>query len=686
MAETTVPSVEVRAREVAALLAASQEQTTTDTTFQATHHWASIAIKKVGQNTLHILYHNPAGQPINTTLQNLLESSMTSIREINTKDGIRPDLHIRDISPTEQQSSKPNAYDLGPLAVLNLHTLATSSQWPLLSTLDTTAVSSVHVSSASNVVENQRKLLTLHHMEQNHYKSLLRQFAYTKEQEEKALLIQILDALGDLTKEKAYLSQLLKLPTSLKHLEDAAVFHQHVISILDTLNSMHKNPAVHTTKQEQYHKLDILKQSLLLSIKSDTEVTVQGISSLTHQEDLSLTTPGYILYTSKTVATEAMVYRVELDKLRAYSKSRLDIIEEYRHIFGDDDRYVNSSRSLFEDISSKLKHFLSTLYQEAETELRSIGILPPQTQDPVTSLIKEIPYSVMGLGSLALNQATPYSDLEFAILIEHEGKTTEEEGQIKTYFKNLTHLVHFEVIGLGETIIPTSKYGLDLSHLVHRGINLDLGGKTPLGRIDGDKPYDLVKTVEWMMYYVRNAGEKIEHIDKNLPYILENVCFVYGDEALVRDYKTAVTRFLHSKVNSDDPNSIAQHKARAIKVLEKGAVEFNYTQLSAEFVKVSCSGDLAKLQPHLSDAEGRLFDVKQEIYRLPDRMIYNLGMLHGIQGDSAWNTVDQLVRQGTINEVAAYNLKHAITFATTLRLIHITKHKRKTYPYLQINK
>ena len=124
----------------------------------------------------------------------------------------------------------------------------------------------------------------------------------------------------------------------------------------------------------------------------------------------------------------------ELEQLRLAIKDRLENIDcrkstngdtsmnelDYRELFVQQTAQV---KDLFEAISSGIKVILAGIIEEC------IQVLGEPPCD----------YEVIVLGSLARNEMTPYSDLEWAIL------TSSDEEECKVFYRNLTNLVHLQV-------------------------------------------------------------------------------------------------------------------------------------------------------------------------------------------------------------------------------------------------
>ena len=154
--------------------------------------------------------------------------------------------------------------------------------------------------------------------------------------------------------------------------------------------------------------------------------------------------------------------------------------------------HAEKMQEVFRDIQAMCVKLVSMLAEECEKRIGE----PPCN------------YVIIALGSVARMEATPFSDLEFAILYSDKNI-----GEQINYFRILTHFLHLKVINLGETIIPAlgikelndfqssdSKSNWFYDSKTPRGISFDgampWASKTPLGRVTTkNKPaLELIRT------------------------------------------------------------------------------------------------------------------------------------------------------------------------------------------------
>ena len=318
---------------------------------------------------------------------------------------------------------------------------------------------------------------------------------------------------------------------------------QRFINLTSTFNDLgklyiqkaeeHNNPSVQTKIK---HYIEATKFfNYAISIAKENQITETTAAEKIEYINIQLLQALGVPYISKKSAREsAQIDKGELIDLRDLARKEIEQIGSLVDI-----EKIERTRALFETIAERMQGFLARIYQESEAIL---GTRPCS-------------YSVMGLGSMALKTMTPYSDLEFAILTEND--EYKNNPSTKDYFINLTQLVHFRIINLGETVIEASKLGDTVTdHLVRKGVSFDLGGKTPLGR--GDKYYNLIATVnQFIEQYLDEEGYKTyvkrvnptlseeelkNRVDNKLPYQLESITKVYasGNANLILSYQEKV--------------------------------------------------------------------------------------------------------------------------------------------------
>ncbi|MDF2966174.1 MAG: hypothetical protein K0Q51_1562, partial [Rickettsiaceae bacterium] len=294
-------------------------------------------------------------------------------------------------------------------------------------------------------------------------------------------------------------------------------------------------------------------------------------------------------------------------------------------------------------------------------------------------------YSFIALGSLAGGRMTPWSDLEFAILIN------EDREEYKEYFKNLTKLMHIKVVNLGET--PLRSMGVEAlnnfrsakeeddwfwDEMLPNGFSFDgpdwHACKTPLGRQGGYKAkekrklengteeeiivakpdFELILTPKHLAAFqaeqTSNGGninltqESWFKSDMFLVQALRLVSLIDGSQDLLNKYRYEITEAADNKTV----------KSRALDKLQQ---------------------DLSQFSLKLGDKEeGKLIDVKKDIFRIGDRIIDDLAYYYGVAakggqpGLSVWQTIDRMEELKILSKEGAQHLREAISIATELRI------------------
>ncbi|KAI8488432.1 hypothetical protein Bbelb_337440 [Branchiostoma belcheri] len=275
-----------------------------------------------------------------------------------------------------------------------------------------------------------------------------------------------------------------------------------------------------------------------------------------------------------------MGHKNEMRETRGKVTERLETIDQrynpYTHDQNDPEvRNLETARAtavmeLFQEITHDRKTFVDRLISEC---VGRIGQPPCR-------------YAFIGLGSQATELVTPFSDLEFAILIE-DGADYEQNKQ---YFRNLTHYLHLKIINLGETILPAvgikslndfysgdPKSSWFYDSITPRGFAFDgsmpWASKTPFGRqrTKDKPPLELIQTPGNMA--------KFQEIDiavaegYHLARILRSACHMTGDMALFEEYMNIMAQTTHHV--DPDGNVDIGHITTNIR-------EFGSQQLSAQ--------------------------------------------------------------------------------------------------------
>lgn len=237
-----------------------------------------------------------------------------------------------------------------------------------------------------------------------------------------------------------------------------------------------------------------------------------------------------------------------------------------------------------------------------------------------------VKWACIGMGSMARGEMCPFSDLEFAFLIEHD---TEEALK---YFRLLAEVVALRVINIGETEFPI--LGNDFPSPTISGYRLDSGGNTPLGM---PNIYELIGTPEQMAQF------QTEHwIESNiiLANAMSTVRQISGEKRLVDNYL---------KEKSKIAKKNGHHTQFAIRLLKGHLTEF-------------CS------KPYFLEELPEIIGIKKQLYRPFQEILSSLAIYFDLEKCGTLERIDELVSKQIFSKEAGENLKNALQEVLSLRL------------------
>ena len=265
-------------------------------------------------------------------------------------------------------------------------------------------------------------------------------------------------------------------------------------------------------------------------------------------------------------------------------------------------------------------------------------------------------YAIVGMGSLARSEITPYSDFEHIILLfDHENHFSHLE-----YFRWYSTIFHVIILNLQESIIPSLNIGClntEDSPLgnwyfdAHTPGGVSFDGmmphacKFPLGRFEKthNKPFvtELIKPVSEMLKYL-SSEEDLKN-GYHLADILTKTCFVFGNEDIFFQFKNGVKKYLESKSK----------------------------QTRIDEVKQQVREDLNKFCTRFRLAKWQSFDtinIKQLVYRSSTLFITALARIHNISENSCFNIIQKMKDNRIISPQTSDKLSFAIAIACEMRL------------------
>ncbi len=272
-----------------------------------------------------------------------------------------------------------------------------------------------------------------------------------------------------------------------------------------------------------------------------------------------------------------------------------------------------------------------------------------------------VDWSCLGLGSMARGEMSPFSDLEFAFLIE------EETPEALDYFRKLARLLQIQVINLGET--KCAVFGPFEASPTPNGFCMDTGGNVPLGGV-----FELIGTPKTL---AQLQTSRWIHRNIILSNAMSATCLVAGNTKLVGQYfkeRSEVQKRKEAEGSTQASSglfhSLLQVPATLLNNLSwwipgKSPIE-NREKLALRLL----AGHLEEFSPKLTKEKEqlRVFGIKKELYRPFQEIISSLALFYKLTSTNTFDRIEELSQLKIFCPQGAAHLKKALSEVLSLRL------------------
>ena len=269
-------------------------------------------------------------------------------------------------------------------------------------------------------------------------------------------------------------------------------------------------------------------------------------------------------------------------------------------------------------------------------------------------------FAIIGMGSIARKEITPYSDFEHVIALEDINSRKYSQQELN-YFRWFSVIFQIVIINLKETILPSlaipslndfyeHQYGEDWFYdkFTPCGVSFDYmmphASHFPMGRQPTrNKPWktELIKPVTEMLEYLTAESRLKEGY--HLHNILTKTCFIYGDETIFNQFHIEVIKSMNEQTNDDGTESVKQ-------------------QIKADLENFATRATLFQIYMQKD------INIKKVAYRSSTLFITAMGRISNIHELSCFEVIEKLAEQNEISLYAKQQQMYAVAVACEIRL------------------